>query len=163
MYIRLKTTNESCFSCGNTTHDNSMRLSPAELPSIWNEVAQVIWKVDFVPAFKKQSSLTYLWGNWIFHNTFLRESSKKSFIKQEKQNAYVPFWKCCKSWWWYFSFGHQINLMHTHWNRKRLTKEIDYWMSKSICVMGLVEKWRIFSVSAVQQWHFQWDIYVYHS
>jgi hypothetical protein len=29
--------------------------------------------------------------------------------------------------------------MHKHWNRNRLTKEIDHWMSESICVMGLVK------------------------
>ena len=52
--------------------------------------------------------------------------------------------------------------MHKHWNRKRLTKEIDHWMSESICVMGLVEKWRIYSVVAIQQKHFRCQIYIAH-
>lgn len=35
-------------------------------------------------------------------------------------------------------------------------------MSESICVMGLVEKWRIYSVFAIQQKHFRCQIYIAH-
>lgn len=44
-----------------------------------------------------------------------------------------------------------------------LLKKIDHWMSNSICDMGLVEKWRIYSVSAIQQRHFWWEIYIAYS